>query len=61
MISSAVFLCLIAEVTFNNFVHSYFFMPSYSAIDCCVDHSGENPSLSFHQIPSNKRKEIRQE
>ena len=27
----------------------------------CVNRSGKNPSLSFHQIPSNKRKEIRQE
>ena len=27
----------------------------------CVNSSGKNPSLSFHQIPSNKRKEIRQE
>ena len=26
-----------------------------------VNSSGKNPSLSFHQIPSNKRKEIRQE
>ena len=35
-------------------------MPSYAAIGC-VNSSGKNPSLSFHQIPSNKRKEIRQE
>ena len=27
----------------------------------CVNSSEKNPSLSFHQIPSNKRKEIRQE
>ena len=27
----------------------------------CANSSGKNPSLSFHQIPSNKRKEIRQE
>ena len=26
-----------------------------------VNSSGKNSSLSFHQIPSNKRKEIRQE
>ena len=26
-----------------------------------VNRSGKNPCLSFHQIPSNKRKEIRQE
>ena len=26
-----------------------------------VNSSEKNPSLSFHQIPSNKRKEIRQE
>ena len=26
-----------------------------------VNRSGKNPSLSFHQITSNKRKEIRQE
>ena len=35
-------------------------MPSCAAIGC-VNRSGKNPSLSFHQIPSNKRKEIRQE
>ena len=35
-------------------------MPSYAAIGR-VNSSGKNPSLSFHQIPSNKRKEIRQE
>ena len=35
-------------------------MPSYAAIGC-VNSSGKNPSLSFHQIPSNKRKEIRPE
>ena len=35
-------------------------MPRYAAIGC-VNSSGKNPSLSFHQIPSNKRKEIRQE
>ena len=34
-------------------------MPSCAAI--CVNHFGKNPSLSFHQIPSNKQKEIRQE
>ena len=27
----------------------------------CVNRSGKNQSLSFHQIPSNKQKEIRQE
>ena len=27
----------------------------------CVNRFWKNPSLSFHQIPSNKRKEIRQE
>ena len=27
----------------------------------CVNSSGKNSSLSFHQIPSNKREEIRQE
>ena len=27
----------------------------------CVSRSGKNPSLSFNQIPSYKRKEIRQE
>ena len=35
-------------------------MPGCAAIGC-VNRSGKNPSLSFHQIPSNKRKEIRQE
>ena len=35
-------------------------MPSCAAIGC-VNRSGKNPSLSFHQIPSNKQKEIRQE
>ena len=35
-------------------------MSSCAAIGC-VNSSGKNPSLSFHQIPSNKRKEIRQE
>ena len=35
-------------------------MPSFVAIGC-VNGSGNNPSLSFHQISSNKRKEIRQE
>ena len=34
-------------------------MPSYAAIGC-VNSSGKNPSLRFHQIPQNKRKEIRQ-
>ena len=31
-------------------------MPSCAAIGR-VNRSGKNPSLSFHQIPSNKRKE----
>ena len=40
-------------------------MPSCAAIGC-VSRSGKNPSLSFHQIPSYKRKtnldkKIRQE
>ena len=35
-------------------------MPNCAAIGC-VNRSGKNPSLSFHQIPSNKQKEIRQE
>ena len=35
-------------------------MPSCAAIGC-VNRSWKNPSLNFHQIPSNKRKEIRQE
>ena len=35
-------------------------MPSCATIGC-VSHSGKKPSLSFHQIPSYKRKEIRQE
>ena len=34
-------------------------MPSCVAIGC-VNPSEKNPSLSFHQIPSNKRKKIRQ-
>ena len=37
-----------------------FIIPSYAAIGC-VNSSGKNPSLRFHQIPENKRKEIRQE
>ena len=36
-----------------------FMVPSCDAIDC-VNCSGKNPSLSFHQIPSNKWREIRQ-
>ena len=35
-------------------------MPSSATVGC-VNGSGNNPSLSFHQIRSNKRKEIRQE
>ena len=35
-------------------------MPSHATIGC-VSHSGKKPSLSFHQIPSYKQKEIRQE
>ena len=35
-------------------------MPSCTTIGC-VSHSGKKPSLSFHQIPSYKLKEIRQE
>ena len=35
-------------------------MPSCATIDC-DSRSGKNPSLSFYQIPSYKRKEIRQE
>ena len=35
-------------------------MPSCAAIGC-VSRSGKNLSLSFHQIPSYKRKQIRQE
>ena len=35
-------------------------MPSCATIGC-VNRSGKNPSLSFHQIPSYQRKEIRQE
>ena len=35
-------------------------MPSCADIGC-VNRSGKNPSLSLHQIPSNKQKEIRQE
>ena len=34
-------------------------MPS-SAATGCVNRSEKNPSLSFYQIPSSKRKEIRQ-
>ena len=37
-----------------------FNMPSCAAIGR-VNSSEKNPSLSFYQIPSNKRKEIRQE
>ena len=33
-------------------------MPSFAAIGC-VNRFGKNPSLSFHQSPSNKQKEIR--
>ena len=35
-------------------------MSSYVAI-CCVNCYGKTPSLRFHQITSNKQKEIRQE
>ena len=35
-------------------------MPSSATIGC-VNRSGKNVSLIFHQIPSNKRKKIRQE
>ena len=35
-------------------------MPTCAAMDC-VNRSGKNPSLIFHQIPSNEQKEIRQE
>ena len=35
-------------------------MPSCAAIGC-INRSGKNPSLSLHQIPPNKQKEIRQE
>ena len=35
-------------------------MPNCAVIGC-VNRSEKNPSLSFHQIPSNKQKEIRQE
>ena len=35
-------------------------MPSCATIGC-ASCSGKNPSLSFNQIPSYKRKEIRQE
>ena len=35
-------------------------MPSCATMDC-VNRSGKNPSVSFHQISSNKGKEIRQE
>ena len=35
-------------------------MPSCAAMRC-VNRSEKNPSLRFHQIPSDKRKEIRQE
>ena len=35
-------------------------MPSCTTIGC-VSHSGKKPSLSFHQIPLYKLKEIRQE
>ena len=45
------------DLTFSviqNFFHSYF---HYAKLRCV----GKNPSLSFHQIPSSKRKEIRQE
>ena len=35
-------------------------MPNCAAIGC-VNRSGKNPSLSFHQISSNKQKGIRQE
>ena len=35
-------------------------MSSYVAIGC-VNHSGKTPSLRFHQITSNERKDIRQE
>ena len=34
-----------------------FIMPSSARIGC-VNSSGYNPSLSFHQIPSSKRKKI---
>ena len=37
-----------------------FIMPSCATVGC-VSRSGTSPSLSFHQIPSYKRKEIRQE
>ena len=35
-------------------------MPSCATIGC-VSRTGNNSSLCFHQIPSHKRKEIRQE
>ena len=35
-------------------------MPIFTVIGC-INRSGKNPSLSFHQIISNKRKEIKQE
>ena len=35
-------------------------MPSCATV-ACVSRSGKCPYLSFHQIPSYKRKEIRQE
>ena len=37
-----------------------FIMPSCTSIGF-FSRSGKNPILSFHQIPSSKRKEIRQE
>ena len=37
------------------------FIMRSSAATGCVNGSGKNPSLSFHQIQSNKRKEITQE
>ena len=53
----------IGSYFFSNSVTSFlviFIMPSCAAIGC-VNRSEKNPSLSFHQILSNKRKEIRQE
>ena len=53
----------IGSYFFSNSVTSFlviFIMPSCAAIGC-VNRSEKNPSLSFNQILSNKRKEIRQE
>ena len=53
----------IRSYCFNYSVTSFIvilIIPSCAAIGC-VNRSGKNPSLSFHQSPSNKQKENRQQ